>query len=81
MGPVDPQLCVNYPSSAGQYFSMELEGRGGRGTREQREEERGGGIEGDKEAERLPFISETYFLHYNMQTKTVLGSGLIFKIY
>lgn len=53
----------------------------GRGTREQREEERGGGREGDKEAERLPFISETYFLHYNMQTKTVLGSGLIFKIY
>lgn len=54
--------------------------------REQREEGRGGGREGDREAERLPLISETcffFFFHYNMQikmvgNKMVLGSGLIF---
>lgn len=58
---------------------MELEGRRGRGTKEQREEERGGGRQGDREAEWLPFISKTYFLYYNMQIKRVLGSGLVFK--
>lgn len=57
---------------------MELKGRRGRGAREQREEGRGGGREGDREAERLPSISETYILHYNRQIKMVLGSGLIF---
>lgn len=58
---------------------MELEGRKGRGTKEQREEGRSGGREGDREAaERLPFISKTYFLHYNMQIKMVVCSGLVF---
>lgn len=55
---------------------MEVEERRGRGTREQREEGRGGGREGDREAERLAFISQTYFLHYDKQIKMVLGSGL-----
>lgn len=58
---------------------MELEGRRGRGTKEQRGEERDGGKEEDREAERLSFISKTYFLlHHNMQIKLVLGSRLVF---
>lgn len=57
---------------------MELEGSRGKGTKEQRGEGRGGGRKGDRGAEKLPFISKTYFLHYNMQIKMVLHSGLVF---
>ena len=61
---------------------MELEGRRGRGTREQREEGRGGG-RGEREAERLPLISEVHFFALqhadkNGGGKTVLRSALIF---
>lgn len=52
---------------------MELERRRGRGTREQREEGRGGEREGDKEAERLPFISETYFFALKHADKNGVG--------
>lgn len=54
---------------------MELEGRRGRGTKEQRGEERDGGKEEEREAERLSFISKTY---HDMQIKMVLGSRLVF---
>jgi hypothetical protein len=46
-------------------------GRRGRGTREQKEEEKG-----TLEAERLPFISENFFLLQHSD-KNVLGSRLL----
>lgn len=52
---------------------MELEGRRGRGTREQREEGRGGGREGEREAERLPLTSETYFFALQHADKNGVG--------
>lgn len=52
---------------------MELEGRRGRGTKEQRGEERDGGKEEDREAERLCFISKTYFFASQHADKNGVG--------
>lgn len=43
-----------------------------KGTEEQRGEGRGGGRKEDRDAERLPLISKTYFLHYKVQIRMVL---------
>lgn len=51
---------------------MELEGRRGRGTREQRQEARGGGRLGSR---KTAFYFRDFFVCYNTQIKMVLSSG------
>lgn len=78
MGPVAPQHHVNYPSSTSSFSIWKWRGGGDGGIREQREEARGRGRESDREAKRLPFILETFFLVSQHVDKNGIGLWTFF---